>query len=122
MVRTRRAAPANPPAQDLATVVANLQRQLLEQQQEMNQLREQLAQQNQRPQVNEVPPAAEQAPPVAPPVPNFPQYAEVPIAPVGLQMDPPPAREDLLYERFRRMKAPKFEGTTDPIVIPDFYV
>ncbi|GMN32545.1 hypothetical protein TIFTF001_044698 [Ficus carica] len=60
----------NPPAPDLATVVANLQRQLLEQQQETNRLREQLAQINQRPQANEVPPQNNQVPPVVPPVPE----------------------------------------------------
>ena len=98
MVRTRRAAPVNPPAPDLATVVANLQRQLLEQQQETNQLREQLAQLNQRPNVNEVPLPADQAPPVAPPVPNIPRHDEVPIAPAGVPIDLPPVREDLLYE------------------------
>ncbi|GMN67923.1 hypothetical protein TIFTF001_036977 [Ficus carica] len=43
---------------------------------------------------------------------------EVPLAsaaPAGLQADPPMVREDLLYEWFRRMKAPEFEGLTDPI-------
>ncbi|GMN22163.1 hypothetical protein TIFTF001_043462 [Ficus carica] len=61
----------NPPAPDLATVVANLQRQLLEQQQETNRLREQLAQINQRPQANEVPPQNVRIPPVVPPVPDI---------------------------------------------------
>ncbi|GMN60604.1 hypothetical protein TIFTF001_029690 [Ficus carica] len=40
---------------------------------------------------------------------------EVPLAPAELQRNPPLVREDLLYERFRRMKAPEFEGLTDPI-------
>ncbi|GMN34599.1 hypothetical protein TIFTF001_042088 [Ficus carica] len=93
MVRIRKTAPVNPPEPDLATVVANLQRQLLEQQQETNRLREQLAQLNQRPQVNEVPPPADQVPPVAPPVPDIP-----------------------------RMKAPEFEGTMDPIAADNWLI
>ncbi|GMN64587.1 hypothetical protein TIFTF001_033655 [Ficus carica] len=62
-------------------------------------------------------------PPVVPPVPDVqpevqpevPQNAEVPIAPAGVQVNLPPVREDLLYERFRRMKPLEFEGPTDPI-------
>ncbi|GMN73698.1 hypothetical protein TIFTF001_054346, partial [Ficus carica] len=96
MVCIRKTAPVNPPEPDLATVVANLQRQLLEQQQETNRLREQLAQLNQRPQVNEVPPPADQVPPVAPPVPDIPRNAGIPIAPAGVPVDLPPVREDLL--------------------------
>ncbi|GMN65033.1 hypothetical protein TIFTF001_034102 [Ficus carica] len=125
MVRPRRTIPVNPPVPDLATVVANLQRQLLEQQQETNRLREQIAQMNQRPQVDEVPPPVHQAPPayqvppVVPPVPEvqseIPRNVEIPMAPVGGQVNVQPVREDLLYERFRRMKAPEFEGPTDPI-------
>ena len=41
---------------DLANIVATLQRQLLEQQQETNQLREQIAHLNQIPRANKVPP------------------------------------------------------------------
>ncbi|GMN52601.1 hypothetical protein TIFTF001_021752 [Ficus carica] len=108
--------PVNPPVPELATVVANLQRQLLEQQQETNRLREQIAQMNQRPQGDEVPPPVHQAPPAyqVPPVvspvpevqPEIPRNAEIPMAPVGGQVNVQPVREDLLYERFRRMKAP----------------
>ncbi|GMN43463.1 hypothetical protein TIFTF001_012667 [Ficus carica] len=122
MVRIRKTAPVNPPEPDLATVVANLQRQLLEQQQETNRLREQLAQLNQRPQVNEVPPPADQVPPVAPPVPDIPRNDGIPIAPAGVPVDLPPVREDLLYERFRRMKAPEFEGTMDPIAADNWLI
>ncbi|GMN34688.1 hypothetical protein TIFTF001_042107 [Ficus carica] len=115
----RRTVPVNPPKLDLATIVANLQRQLLEQQQETIRLREQLARMNQRPQVNEVPLRDARVPPipeVQPEVqPEVPLNAEVPIAPAGGQMVPPLVREDLLYERFRRMKSPEFEGPTDPI-------
>ncbi|GMN29795.1 hypothetical protein TIFTF001_047960 [Ficus carica] len=122
MVRIRKIAPVNPPEPDLATVVANLQRQLLEQQQETNRLREQLAQLNQRPQVNEVPPPADQVPPVAPPVPDIPRNDGIPIAPAGVPVDLPPVREDLLYERFRRMKTPEFEGTMDPIAADNWLI
>ncbi|GMN19613.1 hypothetical protein TIFTF001_039854 [Ficus carica] len=132
MVRPRRTMPVNPPEPDLATVVANLQRQLLEQQQETNRLREQIAQINQRPQVDEVPPPVHQAPPayqvppVVPPVPEvqpeIPRNAEVPMAPVGGQANVQPVREDLLYERFRRMKAPEFEGPTDPIAADNWLI
>ncbi|GMN74374.1 hypothetical protein TIFTF001_052362 [Ficus carica] len=105
---------------------------LLEQQQETNRLREQLAQMNQRPQVGEVPPPvhqtppAYQVPPVVPPAPEaqpeIPRNAEIPMAPVGGQVHVQPVREDLLYERFRRMKAPEFEGTTDPIAADNWLI
>ncbi|GMN33941.1 hypothetical protein TIFTF001_046757 [Ficus carica] len=126
MVHPRKTIPVNqnPPAPDLATVVANLQRQLLEQQQETNRLWEQLAQINQRPQANEVPPQNNRVPPVILPVPDVqPEVQpEVPIAPVGVQVNLPPVREDLLYERFRRMKAPEFEGPTDPIAADNWLI
>ncbi|GMN30754.1 hypothetical protein TIFTF001_046452 [Ficus carica] len=122
MVRIRKTAPVNPPEPDLAIVVANLQRQLLEQQQETNRLREQLAQLNQRPLVNEVPPPADQVPPVAPPVPDIPRNDGIPIASAGVPVDLPPVREELLYERFRRMKAPEFDGTMDPIAADNWLI
>ncbi|GMN62966.1 hypothetical protein TIFTF001_032040 [Ficus carica] len=126
MVRPRRTIPINPPEPDLAIVVADLQQQLLEQQQETDRLREQLAQMNQRPRVNEVPPQHVRVPPVVLPVPDVqpevPRNAEVSRAPVGVQVNPPPAREDLLYELFRRMKAPEFEGPTDPIAADNWLI
>ena len=74
---------------------------------------------NQIPRANEVPPQVNPVPPVVPQVPEvrqeIPQNVEVPLAPVGMQANPPLVREDLLYEWFRRMKAPEFEGLTDPI-------
>ena len=70
MVCPRRRVHLNPPEPDIATVVTNLQRQLLEQQQETNRLREQIARMNQMPQANEVPPQAYQVPLVAPQVPE----------------------------------------------------
>ncbi|GMN30043.1 hypothetical protein TIFTF001_044410 [Ficus carica] len=126
MVRPRRTMPVNPPEPDLATVVANLQRQLLEQQQETDRLREQLARMNQRPQVNEIPPPVHQVPPVVPLVPEvqpeIPRNVEVPLAPAGIQINSPLVREDLLYERFRRMKVPEFEGPTDPIAADNWLI
>lgn len=119
MVRPRRMVPVNPPEPDFATIVAILQQQLLAHQRETDRLREQLAQMNQRPQVSEFPPPVHQVPPVVPPMPEvqpeIPRNAEVPLAPAGMQVNPPLVREDLLYERFRRMKAPEFEGPSDPI-------
>ncbi|GMN28561.1 hypothetical protein TIFTF001_049460 [Ficus carica] len=119
MVRPRRTVPVNPPEPDFATIVANLHQQLRAHQRETDRLREQLAQMNQRPQVNEVPPPVHQVPPVLSPMsevqPEIPRNAEVPLAPAGMQVNPPLVREDLLYERFRRMKAPEFEGPSDPI-------
>ncbi|GMN22528.1 hypothetical protein TIFTF001_043534 [Ficus carica] len=130
MVRPRRTIPVNPPEPNLATVVANLQRQLLEQQQETDRFREQLARMIQRPQVNEVPPQDNRVSPVITPVPDVqpevqlevPRNAEVSIAPVGVQVNPPPTWEDLLYERFKRMKAPEFEGPTDPIAADNWQI
>ncbi|GMN30854.1 hypothetical protein TIFTF001_048046 [Ficus carica] len=132
MVRPRRTMPVNPPKPNFATIVANLQRQLLEQQQETERLREQIAQMNRRPQVDEVPPLvhqappADQVPPVVPPVPEvqpeIPRNAEIPMAPVGGQVNVQPVWEDLLYEQFRRMKAPEFEGPTDPIATDNWLI
>ncbi|GMN24368.1 hypothetical protein TIFTF001_051371 [Ficus carica] len=126
MVRPRRTVPLNPPEPDLATIVANLQRQLLEQQRETERLRAQIAQMNQGPRINEVPPRAQPVPPIVPPVPEVqpeaPQNLNVPMAPIGGQANLQPVREDLLYERFRRMKAPEFEGPTDPIAADNWLI
>ncbi|GMN62992.1 hypothetical protein TIFTF001_032059 [Ficus carica] len=119
MVRTRTQANRNPQEPDLANVVANLQQQLLQQQQETNRLREQIAQLHQMPHENEIPPQDDPAPPVVSQVPEarqgVPQNFRVPLAPARMQANPPVVQEDLLYERFRRMKVPEFEGLTDPI-------
>ncbi|GMN68031.1 hypothetical protein TIFTF001_037089 [Ficus carica] len=118
--------PVNPPEPDFATIVANLQRQLLEQQQETNRLREQIVQMNQRPQVNKVPPPVHQVPPAVPSIPEvqpeISRNAEIPMAPIGGQVNLQPMREDLLYERFRRMKAPEFEGPMDPIAADNWLI
>ncbi|GMN60036.1 hypothetical protein TIFTF001_029133 [Ficus carica] len=119
MVRPRTRANQNSQEPDLANVVTMLQRQLIEQQRETNRLREQIAQFNQILQENVVPPQENSVPPVVPQVPKVhqevPWNAEVPLAPIGVQANPPLSREDLLYKRFRRMKAPEFEGPTNPI-------
>ncbi|GMN23941.1 hypothetical protein TIFTF001_047600 [Ficus carica] len=100
----------------------------------MTLIREQLAQQNQGPRVQEVPPPAQPVPPAVPPVQpippvaqpevrqEIPRNAEVPVAPAEVQMQPQPVREDLLYERFRRMKAPEFEGPIDPITADNWLI
>ncbi|GMN20357.1 hypothetical protein TIFTF001_051028 [Ficus carica] len=110
MVRSRTRANQNPQESDLANVVATLQRQLMEQQRETDQLREQIARFDQISQANVVPPQGNLVPPVVPQVPEGHQEAsrnvEVPLAPIGVQANPPLIREDMLYERFRRMKAP----------------
>ncbi|GMN20263.1 hypothetical protein TIFTF001_048721 [Ficus carica] len=87
MVRPRRMMLVNPPESDLATVVVNLQRQLLEQQRETDRLQKQIARFNQILQDNVVTP----------------------------QENPPLTREDSLHKRFRRMKAPEFEGPANSI-------
>nr|GMN28710.1 hypothetical protein TIFTF001_049465 [Ficus carica]GMN28767.1 hypothetical protein TIFTF001_049469 [Ficus carica] len=120
MSRLRTRANPIPQEPDLANIDVTLQRQLREQQQETNQLRDQVAQLNQIPQANEVPPQNNPVPPVAPQVPEV--HQEFPLAPAGPQRNPPLIREDLLYERFRRMKAPEFKGTTDPIVADNWLI
>ena len=94
----------------------------------------QIAQMNQGPRVNEVPPQAQSVPPAVPPVPEvqpevrpevqpgIPLNINVPMAPAEVQPSIPPVREDLLYERFRWMKAPEFEGTTDPIAADNWLI
>ncbi|GMN60011.1 hypothetical protein TIFTF001_029103 [Ficus carica] len=85
----------------------------------LHRLRELIARLNQIPLANEVPPQDNPVLPVAPQVSEVcqgvPQNFEVPLAPAGIQANPPLVREDLLYERFKRMKAPESEGPTDPI-------
>ncbi|GMN65136.1 hypothetical protein TIFTF001_034208 [Ficus carica] len=122
MVRPRVRLNQIPQEANLSAMVADLQRQLLEQQQEKNRLREQLANLNWMPHAGEVPPGNNAVPPVAPPapegnqgIPRNPEVLIAPVAPAGMQAVPPMVREDVLYERFRRMKAPEFEGLMDPI-------
>ncbi|GMN70152.1 hypothetical protein TIFTF001_039196 [Ficus carica] len=100
MLRSRTQVNQNPQESDLANVVATLQRQLMEQQRETDRLREQVPEGHQ----------------------EFRRNVEVPLAPIGVQTDPPLIREDMLYERFRRMKAPEFEGPTDPIKADNWWI
>ncbi|GMN32573.1 hypothetical protein TIFTF001_048188 [Ficus carica] len=98
MVRPRAAAARQPQEVNLAEMVVNLQRRLEDQEREMQNLREQLAQQNQ-----EIPPP--------PAVPAQPAAPAVPAAQAGQ----PVIRQEPLYERFPRMKPPEFEGSTNPL-------
>ncbi|GMN25412.1 hypothetical protein TIFTF001_050379 [Ficus carica] len=64
---------------------------------------------NQGPRVNEVPPRAQPVPPIVPPVPEaqpevqpevqpeIPQNVNIPMAPVGRQVNLQPVREDLFH-------------------------
>ncbi|GMN58699.1 hypothetical protein TIFTF001_027789 [Ficus carica] len=122
MVRPHTRLNLAPHEPNLAMLVTDLQRQLLEQQQETNRLQKQLAQMNQMPYVNEVPLQNNPEPPVVPQMPEVnqgiprnPGVLLAPAAPAGLQANPPTVQEDLLYEWFRHMAAPRFEGHTNPI-------
>ncbi|GMN60378.1 hypothetical protein TIFTF001_029467 [Ficus carica] len=113
MVRPRTRANPIPQELDLANTVAALQQQLLEQQQETNRLREQIAHLNQIPRANDVPPQGNPVPLVALQVPEVhkevPWNVEVLLPPVGIQANPLLIRENLLHERFRRMKTPELK-------------
>ncbi|GMN20556.1 hypothetical protein TIFTF001_048765 [Ficus carica] len=84
-------------------------------------LRAQLAQQNQGPPDAEVPPApvnqpaAPEIPDVDPVIPENPIAPEVPVVPVAVPPAPLVRTPEELYDRFRHMKAPEFEGSTNPI-------
>ncbi|GMN19979.1 hypothetical protein TIFTF001_042956 [Ficus carica] len=108
MVRPRTRANQNPQESDLANIVATSQRQLMEQQRETDRLREQIARFDQIPRANVGPPQGNPVPPVVPQVPEghqkVPRNVEVPLASIGVQANIPLIREDMLYERFRRMK------------------
>ncbi|GMN68483.1 hypothetical protein TIFTF001_037548 [Ficus carica] len=84
-------------------------------------LRAQLAQQNQVPPDARVPPApvnqpaAPEIPDVDPVIPENPIAPEIPVAPVAVPPAPLVRTLEELYDRFRRMKAPEFEGSTNPI-------
>ncbi|GMN60752.1 hypothetical protein TIFTF001_029830 [Ficus carica] len=86
---------------------------------EIDRLHEPLVRLNQIPRANDIPSQDNPIPPVVPQVPevhqDVPRNMEVPLAPVGIQANPPLIREDLLYDCFRRMKALEFEGSTDLI-------
>ncbi|GMN18661.1 hypothetical protein TIFTF001_049834 [Ficus carica] len=98
MVRPRTRSNQNPKEPDLENVIATLQL---------------------PPQENPVPPVVSQEPKVHQEVP---QNVEVLLAPVGVQANLPLIREDQLYERFRRMMAPEFEGPTNPIEVDNWLI
>ena len=106
---------------DLAAQLNELRQMMLAQQQEIGGLRAQIAQQNQGPpdagvppaQVNQ--PAAPEVPHVDPVIPENPIGLEIPVAPAAVPPAPLVRAPEELYDRFRRMKAPEFEGSTNPI-------
>ncbi|GMN34272.1 hypothetical protein TIFTF001_048342 [Ficus carica] len=106
---------------DLAAQLNELRQMMLAQQQEIGGLRAQLAQQNQGPPDAEVPPApvnqpaAPEIPDVDPVIPENPIAPEVPVVPVAVPPAPRVRTPEELYDSFRRMKAPEFEGSTNPI-------
>ncbi|GMN20977.1 hypothetical protein TIFTF001_043212 [Ficus carica] len=106
---------------DLAAQMNELRQMVLAQQQEIGGLRAQLAQQNQEPPDAGVPPvpvnqpAAPEIPDVDPVNPENPIAPEVPVAPVAVPPAPLARTPKELYDKFRRMKAPEFEGSTNPI-------
>ncbi|GMN21378.1 hypothetical protein TIFTF001_048868 [Ficus carica] len=106
---------------DLAAQLNELRQMMLAQQQEIGGLRAQLAQRNQGPPDVEVPPApvnqpaAPEIPNVDPVIPENPIAPEVPVVPVAVPPAPRVRTPEELYDSFRRMKAPEFEGSTNPI-------
>ena len=106
---------------DLAAQMNKLRQMMLAQQQEIGGLRAQLAQQNQGPPDARVPPApvnqpaALEIPDADPVIPENPVAPEVPIAHAAVPPAPPVQTPEELYDKFRCMKAPEFEGSANPI-------
>ncbi|GMN27937.1 hypothetical protein TIFTF001_049409 [Ficus carica] len=111
---------------NLAAQLNELRQMMLAQQQEIGGLRAQLAQRNQGPPDVEVPPApvnrpaAPEIPDVDPVIPENPIAPEVPIAPVAVPPAPRVRTPEELYDSFRRMKAPEFEGDQEKILCASF--
>ncbi|GMN35242.1 hypothetical protein TIFTF001_048433 [Ficus carica] len=132
MVATRAMPPKRrrAPIQDvnLATQLNELRQMMLAQQQEIGGLRAQLAQQNQGPPDAEVPPAplnqpaTPEIPYVDPVIPENPIAPEVPVVPVAVPPAPLVRTPEELYDRFRRMKAPEFEGSTNSIEVDNWLI
>ncbi|GMN68885.1 hypothetical protein TIFTF001_037937 [Ficus carica] len=81
---------------------------------QMNELRQMmLAQQQEIAPVNQ--PAAPETPDVYPVIPENPIAPEVPMAHVAVPLVPLVRAPEELYDKFRCMKAPEFEGSTNPI-------
>ncbi|GMN58711.1 hypothetical protein TIFTF001_027819 [Ficus carica] len=60
-------------------------------------------------------PAAPEIPDVDPVIPENPIAPEVPVAPIAVPPAPLIRTLEELYDKFRCMKAPEFEGSTNPI-------
>ena len=103
MVRPRRERLVQELGGDLAATIANLQARLEAQENENRNLRAQLEQRDQ-----------EQERRRAPPVQPTPQ-PEPAAMPEMVPQAMPIANQEPLYVRFRRMKPPEFEGSTDPL-------
>ncbi|GMN65198.1 hypothetical protein TIFTF001_034262 [Ficus carica] len=115
---------------DLAAQLNEIRQMMLAQQQEIGGLRAQLAQQNKGPPDAGVPPvlmnqhAAPEIPNADPVIPENPIAPEVPIAvePLAVQPAPLVRTTEELYDKFRRMKAPEFEVSTNPIEADNWLV
>ncbi|GMN54115.1 hypothetical protein TIFTF001_023248 [Ficus carica] len=125
VVATRAMPPKRRKAQthdiDLAAQMNELRQMMLAQQLEIGGLGAQLAQQNQGPPDAGVPPTPVNQPAspkihdVDPVNPENPIAPKVPVAPVAVPPAPLARTPEELYDKFRRMKAPEFEGSTNPI-------
>ncbi|GMN36500.1 hypothetical protein TIFTF001_042448 [Ficus carica] len=113
---------------DLAAQLNELRQMMLAQQQEIGGLRAQLAQQNQGPPDARVPPAPVNQPAAPeihdadPVIPENPIAPEVPVVPVAVPPAPRVRTPEELYDSFRRMKAPEFEGSTNPIEVDNWLI
>ena len=118
----RRRVPAQAPEVDLAAQLNELRQMMIAQQQEIGGLRAQIAQQNQGQPAQAPQPAAPEIPEDEPMAPEHPEVPEEPIAPAVAP--PAPAFRTIaeLYNQFRRMKAPEFEGSSDPIEADNWLV
>ncbi|GMN19638.1 hypothetical protein TIFTF001_045216 [Ficus carica] len=67
-------------------------------------------------------PAAPEIPDVDPVIPENPIAPEIPVAPVAVPPAPLVRTPEELYDRFRRMKAPEFEGSTNPIEVDNWLI
>ena len=109
---------------DLAAQLNELRQMMLAQQQEIGRLRAQLAQQNQAgvPPAPVNPPVAPEVPPAEPAVPENSVEPEEPIAPAVAPPAPQFRTTAELYNQFRRMQAPEFGGSADPIEADNWLV
>ncbi|GMN66955.1 hypothetical protein TIFTF001_036093 [Ficus carica] len=115
---------------DLVAELNEIRQMMLAQQQEIGGLRAQLVQQNQGPPSIGVP-LAPMNQPTTSEIPNADLViTENPIAPevnvtvelLAVPPAPPIRTPEELYDKFRRMKTPKFEGSTNPIEVDNWLV